>query len=88
MTDEVLKPWSIFLCKAAGVWAQSRSLQRRHNQPLDLVVFVEDLHVVVFQPQIGVTQPANRNKKEIYWHKGFWVFDVVTWSKLLNSAVG
>lgn len=41
------------------------NLQRRiHNQPFNLIVFVEDLHIVVFQSQIGVTQPGDKEQEE------------------------
>lgn len=43
---------------------------RGNNRPLDLVVLVEDLHVVVLQPQVGVTQPVEGEERGIHQHLG------------------
>lgn len=38
------------------------------DQPLNLIIFVEDLHVVVFQPQISISQPGNTEEgKRIHY---------------------
>ena len=37
-------------------------LQRQHFPPLNLIVFVENLHVVVLQSQIGIPQPRERER--------------------------
>ena len=34
------------------------------NQPFNLIILVEDLHVVVFQSQIGVAQPGEKSKRK------------------------
>lgn len=44
------------------------------DQPFNLVVLVEDLHVVVFQSQVGVTQPGNTE-----WGRRF----MLVWQKYL-----
>lgn len=75
--NTILSPGS--WCTTTPPSAELPLLRCNHNrafadQPFNLVIFVEDLHVVVFQSQVGVTQPGNTE-----WGRRF----MIVWQKYL-----